>query len=268
MVRLILLLICSFFTLSAFSQSLPDKVEPPFKVGEKLNYRVKYGFISCADAQLRIEQSNKGSNGNKTFHFVGDGKTVSAVRLIMRVQNRYDSHVDPLTLKPHLFTENIREGSYTRNSYARFDHGKKIVDSNKGKFAIQSNTLDVLSAFYYARSLDVSSMNPGDAFKLSYFIDDDVYPLEIKYLGKETIRTSFGHMECLKFTPSVIAGRIFREDSNMYLWITNDANRIPVKAKVEILIGSLTLNLTGYENLKYPLGTPFETAAVSSRSDN
>src|SRR3546814_20574960 len=81
----------------------------------------------------------------------------------------------------------------------------------------------------------------------------------IKYLGKETIKTNFGRLECLKFTPSLIEGRIFRNDSDMFLWITNDANRIPVKAKVEILVGSLTLELENYENLKSPIGTYLST---------
>src|SRR5690606_39811080 len=101
----------------------------------------------------------------------------------------------------------------------------------------------------------------GEKIELTYFIDDEDYPMVIKYLGKETIKTDFGRIEFLKFTPSLIAGRIFRDDSDMFLWITNDANRIPVKAKVEILIGSLTLDLKAYENLKYPMGTSMATAA-------
>ncbi|HYH55273.1 MAG TPA: DUF3108 domain-containing protein, partial [Anseongella sp.] len=130
-----------------------------------------------------------------------------------------------------------------------------------GVFDIKKNTLDVISAFYYARSLDVSRMKPGDSFELFYFIDDEEYSMVIKYLGKESVRTDFGKLECLKFTPSLIAGRIFRDDSDMFLWITNDANRIPVKAKVEILIGSITLELKGYSKLKYPMGTSMTAAA-------
>lgn len=235
---------------------LPRHSEPPFEAGEKLHYRIRYGFINCANGTLTVEESDRTFKGGEAYHLKADGKTVSAVALIMKVRNTYNSYISAETLQPFLYTESVREGSYKRDSYVRFDRENNVVNTNKGAFDIRHNTLDVLSAFYYARALDVSDMEVGDTFELRYFIDDEEYPMVIKYLGKETIKTDFGRLECLKFTPSLIAGRIFRDDSDMFLWITNDANRIPVKAKVEILIGSLTLDLTGHEGLKYPIGTP------------
>lgn len=251
-----------FSLLLGFSASaqLPRQAEPPFAPGEKLHYKIRYGFINAANGTLSVEPSDRTFRGQKTYHLKAEGKTVSAVALIMKVKNRYDSYIDKESLLPFLFTESVREGSYTRDSYVRFDRGNSVVNTNKGVFDIHKNALDVLSAFYYARSLDVSKMRRGETIELFYFIDDEEYSMVIKYLGKETIKTEFGKMECLKFTPSLIEGRIFRDDSDMFLWITNDANRIPVKAKVEILVGSLTLELEGYENLKYPMGTSLASA--------
>ncbi|RYE25283.1 MAG: DUF3108 domain-containing protein [Sphingobacteriaceae bacterium] len=51
--------------------------------------------------------------------------------------------------------------------------------------------------------------------------------------------------------PSILPGRIFKQDSKLYLWITNDGNRIPVKAQVEILVGTVTLEITNTKGLKY-----------------
>ena len=255
---------CLFFgLLLGFSASaqLPRQVEPPFTPGEKLHYKIRYGFINAANGTLSVQKSDRSFGGKNSWHLKADGKTISAVALLMKVRNRYNSYISTETLMPFLFTESVREGSYTRDSYVRFDRDNKIVNTNKGVFDIKRNTLDVLSTFYYARSLDVSQLSPGESINLSYFIDDKEYSMVIKYLGEETIRTEFGKMECLKFTPSLIEGRIFREDSDMYLWISNDANRIPMKAKVEILVGSLTLELQSYENLKYPLGTSMATAS-------
>ena len=97
-------------------------------------------------------------------------------------------------------------------------------------------------------------MKPGDSFKLTYFLNDEVATLGIEYIGIETIKTPLGNLECLKFSPEITPGRIFRKDSRLYLWITNDGNRIPVKGQVEILIGSVTLELTDAKGLKYALG--------------
>ncbi|MFS8615697.1 MAG: DUF3108 domain-containing protein [Solitalea sp.] len=240
---------------------IPQQINPPFQPGEKLHYKIRYGFINAADGTLSVEKSDRTFRGQEALHLKAEGKTISAVALFMKVRNKYESFVSTKTLMPFLFTESVKEGSYTRDSYVRFDRDNKIVNTNKGTFDIHKNALDVLSTFYYARSLDVSDLDPGESIQLYYFIDDKEYSMVIKYLGKETIKTDFGRMECLKFTPSLIEGRIFRRDSDMFLWITNDANRIPVKAKVEILVGSLTLDLKAYENLKYPMGTSMATAA-------
>lgn len=259
-------LYCLFFGLllgfGAGAQT-PRQIEPPFAPGEKLHYKIKYGFINAANGTLSVQKSDRQFRGQEAWHLKAEGKTVSAVALVMKVRNKYNSYISAQSLMPFLFTESVKEGSYSRDSYVRFDRDNKIVNTNKGVFDIKKNTLDVLSAFYYARSLDVSELAAGESIKLSYFIDDEEYSMVIKYLGKEDVKTEFGRMECLKFTPSLIEGRIFRDDSDMYLWITNDANRIPVKAKVEILIGSLILELEDYDNLKYPLGTSL--ASVSGR---
>ncbi|MGB4776511.1 MAG: DUF3108 domain-containing protein, partial [Daejeonella sp.] len=101
--------------------------------------------------------------------------------------------------------------------------------------------------------LDISKMKQGDKFSMDYFLDDGVTKLEVQYVGKEKIKTSFGSFNCIKFSPSIQPGRIFKKNSKLYLWITDDANRIPVKAQVEILVGSVTMELTGASGLKYPL---------------
>ena len=65
--------------------------------------------------------------------------------------------------------------------------------------------------------------------------------------------SKLGKIRCLKFSPSIDPGRIFRKDSNLYLWITDDGNRVPVKAQVEIIVGAVTMEIKSAEGLKYPL---------------
>ncbi len=72
-------------------------------------------------------------------------------------------------------------------------------------------------------------------------------------MGKEVVNSVVGKFNCLKFNPTIIAGRIFRKNSKLYLWITDDNNRIPVKANVELVVGSVTMELTGAKGLKFPL---------------
>ncbi|MCO4293101.1 DUF3108 domain-containing protein [Solitalea sp. MAHUQ-68] len=249
----LLTLFASSFSLKA--QNANILIVPPFQIGEELTYRFRYGIFNCAEGTMRVEESPKEFNHIKPYRLIAKGETVSAVALITKVRNRYDSYVSPTTLKPFLFTESVREGTYKRDGYASFDHKNKVVNSTKGSFPIGDNTLDVLSVLYYARSLDFANIKKGGTIKFDFFLDDHTYPIAITYLGNETIKTPFGKISCMKFSPTVVEGRVFRKNSKMYLWVTNDANRVPVRAEVEILIGSLRLDLTNYKNLKYPVGS-------------
>ncbi len=244
-----------FLTLSifTFAQTHPDFKLGAFQPGEKLKYKVRYGFITAAEATMEVQEGKKEMNGKKVFHYIANGKTSGSFDFFMKVRNRYDSYVDQEALYPYQFTENVREGNYRRDSYANFDQKNYKVNASKGTYTIPPYSFDIISLFYFARCIDLKNIAVGENINMSYFLDDGNYPVNIEYLGKETITTTTGKYECIKFSPTLQPGRVFRKDSRMYIWITNDTNRIPVKVEVEILIGSLILELDSYQGLKNPV---------------
>lgn len=242
----------------SYAQSLPFKPESSYQAGEELHYRLKYGFVSAAEAVLTVKDSELQFSAPHAFHLSAYGKTSNAFSVLFPVENRYNSYIDSKTFLPYFYTENIREGRYRRTDVVRFNHRTRKVQGNKGTFdSPVAQTFDLLSAYYFARNLDLRQVRPGRSFTLTYFLHDEIATLGIEYLGVETIKTELGTLECLKFSPALKPGRIFRKDSRMYLWVTNDGNRIPVRAQVEILVGTVTLELTKANGLKYPLGVPF-----------
>lgn len=254
MKRIIVLVVLILGAFAAQAQNLPYLSEPTFKAGERLKYRLKYGILNAATASLSVDESKIKFGTGSTFHLSAFGETSGAFSLYT-VKNKYDSYINPKTLQPYLYTENIREGSYRRVEYATFDHSKKTVSGKKGTFTSPtSQFFDLVSAYYFARNLDLSSLKSGDKFDITYFLSDEVTQLGIEYIGVETINTPIGKVECIKLSPEISPGRIFKKDSKMYLWVTNDGNRVPVRAKADILVGSVTLELTDAEGLKYKLG--------------
>lgn len=225
-----------------------------FQAGEELNYKIKYSIFNAAEATLKVEAGDKKLSNKVGLHLVATGKTTSGLRLLAKVNNRYDSYIDTQTLLPEIYTENIREDNYRRDGYVLFDREKnEAITNKKDTFDVSEKILDVISSFYYSRCLDISKFKKGDTYHLEYFLEGKSYPMEIEYLGIEKVKSDLGTFECHKFSPSLQPGRIFRKDSKMYLWITNDANRIPLKVQVEILVGSLYLELSSYKGLKYNL---------------
>lgn len=253
--RKLLLIAVFLITVSGLSaQELPLKKEPVFQAGEVLQYKLKYGFITAAEGTLKVLNSDLKFGDKPTYKLVVDARTSGTFDIFYKIRDHYDSYIDKTTLTPYFYQENVREASYKRQDKARFSQETRKVVSNRGTFTAPTDqTFDLVSAYYFARSLEISKMKIGDQFKLNYFLGDNIHQLEIKYVGKEVVDSKLGKIRCLKFSPSIDPGRIFRKDSNLYLWITDDGNRVPVKAQVEIIVGAVTMEIKSAEGLKYPL---------------
>lgn len=236
------------------AQELPFVKEPVFQVGEVLKYKLRYGFITAAEGTLKVLDSDLKFDGKPTYRLSVDGETSGSFDVFYKIRDHYDSYIDRVNLKPYFYQENIREGSYRREDKARFYQTEQKVVATKGTFRTpDKQTFDLVSTYYFARSLDISKLNPGDEVKLNYFLGDEINQLQIQFVGREVVKTKMGKIRCLKFSPSIKPGRIFRKDSRLYLWITDDGNRVPVKAQVEILVGAVTMEIKSAEGLKYPL---------------
>jgi len=250
---LILAFLATAIFTNSFGQEMATIVAPVFKSGEQLSYKLKYGFFTAAEANLKVETTDKKFDGRPVFHIVADGKTAGAFDVFYKVRNRYETYVDQTTLEPYFYTENRREASYKHTDNVTFNHEDDKITAAKGVYPYKGKVFDFLSAYYFSRSIDISKIKIGDTFELKYFLEDGVHTLGITYAGKEKAECSMGTFNCLKFNPTIIPGRVFRKNSKLYLWITDDSNRIPVKAHVELVVGSITMDLTGAKNLKYPL---------------
>jgi hypothetical protein len=247
---LALLILCFCKT---FSQEITKTTEVAFQPGEQITYKLKYGFFTAAEANIKVENSPIKFDGHPAMHIIADAKTAGTFDLFYKVRNRYETYVDPKTLLPYYYAEERHEAKYRHDDKVTFDHPGHKITAAKGSFPFSGNVFDFLSAYYYARNINVSNLKIGEKLELRYFLEDGIHSLGITYLGKEKVKCGMGTFNCLKFNPTIIPGRIFRKNSMLYLWITDDNNRIPVKAHVELLVGSLVMDLTGAKGLKYPL---------------
>lgn len=253
MARYFFMLILAGFTAMVQAQNLPQLSEPVFKPGEELNYRLKYGWFTGAEAHLRVEQTDTKFEGKPAWHIIADGKTAGTFDVFYKVRNRYETYIDRNALLPYQYSEDRHEAKYKHQDKVVFDHGEGKITANKGVFPFKGKVFDFPSAYYFARCLDISKLKIGDKFDLPYFLEDGVHTLSITYMGKEKADCPLGKFNCLKFNPTIIPGRIFKKDSKLYLWISDDNNRIPIKANVGLIVGSVTMELTNAKGLKYPL---------------
>lgn len=220
-----------------------------FKPGEKLKYRIHYGFMDAGEATLEVMKDLKKIGPRECYHVVGIGKSVGAFDWFFKVRDRYESVIDKNAIVPWVFIRRVDEGGYVKNQNVSFDHFNDSAHSERATIAIPEHTQDLISAFYYSRTIDLSEAKIGDVFPINGYLDDEVIPLNIKYLGKEKIKTKLGTIQCIKFRPMLQEGRIFKEQEDMTVWVSDDKNKIPVRVQTDILVGSIKMDLVKYENL-------------------
>lgn len=234
--------------------NLPDLNQKAFGAGEYLRFRLHYGLIDAGEAELKVYRSGKKFNGRDTYHVIGTGRTLGAFNWFYKVRDRYETFLDTETIVPWEFVRQIREGGYSKDENYRFHQHKAAVSTHKGDtFKIPKFSQDMLSSFYFARTLDFSNAREGDIYTIPTFVDEEEYPLRIKYLGREKLKSRTGTYQCLKFVPVVQEGRIFEKEEDMIVWITDDENKIPILAKAKVLVGSIRMELVEYDNLSNPL---------------
>lgn len=199
--------------------------------------------------------------GTPHLYVKGSGQTTGAVKAFFKVEDLYESFINTNTELPSFYVRNVREGGYTQHFETAFNHdnqtliltdkknpanGSRVIKSVKG-------VQDMLSCFYYLRSKTPAQLKVGTVINMNVWIDDEMFPFQLKVAGTENLKTKFGTINCLKIIPSVKSGRVFKEEEGVTMWVSNDANHVPMLLKAELAVGSLKASLDDYKNVRYPL---------------
>ena len=225
-----------------------------FKEGEKLTFKVYYnmGFVWVGAGYATFTANLEEMNGKKAYHIVGDGKTLKSYDWFFKVRDKYETYIDTATMLPMKFIRNVDEGGYKIYNNVVFNTKTGQAVSTNGVYKIPACVQDVLSTIYYARNIDYNKYKPGDKIPFSMFLDDKVYNLFIRYVGKERITTKYGTFNAIKIAPLLIEGTMFNGGEKMTVWVSDDNNHIPVRVDSPILVGSIKVDLVGYEKLRNP----------------
>lgn len=224
-----------------------------FKAGERLKFRIHYGFIDAGNATMEIKSEMKNIGGRPCYHIVATGETVGAFDWFFKVRDRYESIVDSQAIIPWLFFRRVNEGGYTVNQNVSFNHFTDSAKSDKKTIAIADNTQDLISAFYFSRTFDATNVKVGDIYPIPGYLDDNTLPLNVKFIGRDVIKTKVGTIKCMGFRPMLQEGRVFKENESMTVWVSDDDNHIPVRVQAEVLVGAIKMDLVSFENISGPL---------------
>ena len=245
------LIIC-FSLIISLSLHAQDKVAA-FKDGEWLKYKMSYsGFFKAGTAELSLKETEL--NGKKVFYAKGFGKTSDFIGWFFKVRDTYESYFDSYKVMPYLFKRDVNEGGYIIKRDTRLNQDTKIATVEDYKYNTTKeipfgNVQDMISAFYHLRTINTDSIKTGDEIDLNMFFDSKTFAFKLRFLGKEYIKTKFGKIKTIKLRPIVQSGRVFKESESVTIWVTDDKNKIPVRLKAALAVGSLRAELKAFKGL-------------------
>nr|WP_320118005.1 DUF3108 domain-containing protein [uncultured Marinifilum sp.] len=244
MIRSTLIIISVLFlSINSFAGTLKSSDK-----GEHLKYVIHYGFVRGGKASLKLKTEIL--NDKEVYHATLTGKTVGVFNSLYKVKDTYQSYFDKKTLLPEKAIRDIREGSYKRYNEVSFDREKnEITSTRSGTKKVPEGIQDILSAFYYARAYHFNkNLVRGEIIKINTYFSDEEFLLQFRFMGYETIDSKIGKIKCYKFVPIVQTGRAFKDEDDMKIWVSADANKIPVRVQFDLFIGSLRCDLTNFSN--------------------
>jgi len=229
-----------------------------FKAGEWLKFRMSYsGWVKAGYSTLYVKDALY--KNDSVYHVIGKGKTTGPIKWFYKVNDRFESYFDKESFKPFKFVRKTYEGGHTKNRIVEFDYNNNIALTNdlKAKRIIKtpigSDIQDMISAYYFVRNNYKSEeIKIGEVIELNMFFDNEIFKFKLKFLGHSKLKTKFGYVKCLKFRPYVMAGRVFKEEESVTLWVSADKNKIPLKIKADLRVGSIVADLEAFKGLSHP----------------
>lgn len=237
-------------TMNLLSQDMRYIKNEAFGLGEKLEYDIGYKFLKAGTGYFEISKDPTIVKNRKAFNVNFVVKSLSSLEWIYKVRDSYNTKLDIEGIFPWEYSQKIREGNYKRDIYTEFDQINHKAITKKGTYDTPEYVHDIVSAFYYLRTLDLKGMKKGDIIPLQNFYKDSTYSLDVKVLGRETIEVKAGKFKTVIVEPLVKEGGLFKNEGRIIIWLSDDERKIPVKVGTHILIGFVGAELTKYQGVR------------------
>ena len=249
------LLLSSFQPTDAVLRSVPND---SFDQGEVLRYKIHYGLINAAEASIEVAGDLHRVNDRPCYKATVTGRTIGSFDFFLRIRDTWRSYIDTTSILPQKFFRNIEENHYRKRETVDFDHYRDlaVVETNKGDdvkhgtFKVPNNVQDLVSGFYFLRTLNFDQRTVGEVIRVQGFFDEEVFNLDVIYQGRETVGTKAGTIRAIRLVPKLPDNKLFRGENAVSVYLSDDRNKVPVLIQAEMLVGSVKVDLYKYQGLK------------------
>ncbi len=238
------------FSPLAYEPVLPDNTHAPWS-NESLQYGIYYSFIKAGTAYIKT-RGLMSKNGKTAYLIQTTALSARVIDSVYKVRDINYSWLDVNSLHSLGYSQSLREGNYKRDEWLTFDdqNGRFYGEIQKKQEPraiageLKQQVLDMLTSLYYVRAKPLAI---GKDITFDIVNREKQYPLVVKVLGKETVKTPAGKFNCWVVEPQFRGEGIFvAKGKSLKVWLTDDEYRMPVKMAVEVFIGSVSAELLDY----------------------
>lgn len=252
------LLLCFFPVLLSADNTYRHIKNDSFNKGEVLEFRCHYGFFNAGVGKVEVSQKLYKINDRICYKVKVSGKTTGAFDLFLRIRDTWISYIDTASMFPHKSFRNIEEGRYRLNETVYFDqenHTLEVAEKDEERkfYNVPENVQDIISAYYYLRTLDFDKFNIGDTITMNAFLEDEIYIFKVRYMGKGKVKNKLGKFGAIKLIPVMPENDLFEQGGSIRIWLSDDKNKIPIKIEADMFVGSVELDLKKYKGLRNQL---------------
>jgi len=235
-----------------------------FGLGERLEFEIGYGFVTAGYAVMEVAPNFAVMNGRNCYDITVSVGSSSSFDWVYKFKEYYKCYIDAEGIFPWKFEQHSKEPNFEKDFVAIFDHENlkvKTAQTVKGdkkpdaEHIIPKYVQDLISAFYFARTMNFSGSKRGDVVTIPSFNDDTTYNLGIKFLDREDVDVTAGEFRSFMVQPMVKEGALSSKAEDIVVWISDDERKIPLKVQLSIIIGSVKAELKSYQNLAGPLNS-------------
>lgn len=232
-------------------------IKKSFPKGEVIKYSLHYGFVTAGEATVTTDKKLHQVDNKPCYKVDVHGSTVGMFSLAYKVDDLWRSYIDAEKIYPRKFYRNIKENRYRKVETTLFDdkNQKATVTwlnnekkKEKRKYDIPKETQDMISGYFFLRTIDYNKYKKGDVIKIKSFFQDKIYDFKVVYEGKETVKTKLGKFSAFKMTPMMPENKLFSGENAITFWMSNDSNKVPLKIRAKMFVGAIEVEITEYKN--------------------
>ena len=242
------------------SNAKPDSTFS-IRKGEYLRMNIHYTIFDAGIVEIKIDTGYQTIENHRCIKITATGKTTGALGLMAYINDFWTSYIDSASLKPYQFQRIIKENSFEKEEMTVFDRELQaaVVSTQEGKskyyvetYPVPENIHDMISGYLALRRFDFNSIRKNDTLIEKIFLEDKVFEIKFKYLGKKNIHTKLGKKRAILLSPILPENKMFDNGEAISVWISDDKYRIPLRLQGKLFIGAVEADIIEFDgyNLK------------------